>query len=366
MASVSRDSLAGYILEELIAYLIRNAGYRLLVDASQDPQEFVNKGNGLNIIGRGANHQVDVLGELSWIPAFTFPLRLIIEAKCRKDKTGIDVVRGMMAALLDVNQNNFPSRAGLGMESPRSKYTYVGAVFSVSGFSGPASDLALAHGISLVDLNTPEFKPLVNAARESADALIAASNEEEVPDHAVGDLSRDRFIRAVREAIRRELRTIPEDLYSPDVPVRLPHLAGIQGALAAARSIGELFVGMAAGPYLLLLKANDRQSFIDYATKSPTHAVSVRWSARHDEGRTWRITPVSHPEGYQLSFRLPERIAEWIAGAENARTAALQIKQAILSNISVYRHMPDRDQVIRLQYHPARIVDEPNDVSQAS
>ena len=32
MATISIDSLAGYILEELIAYLIRNTGYRLLVD----------------------------------------------------------------------------------------------------------------------------------------------------------------------------------------------------------------------------------------------------------------------------------------------------------------------------------------------
>ena len=86
MTTMSADSLAGYILEELIAFLIRNTGYRLLVDAVQDPIELRSVANGLNVIGRGALHQVDVLGELAWIPAFTFPLRLIVEAKCRRSK----------------------------------------------------------------------------------------------------------------------------------------------------------------------------------------------------------------------------------------------------------------------------------------
>jgi hypothetical protein len=86
MPGVSATALSGYILEELIAYLIRNTGYRLLVDAAQDADELKNLANGLNIIGRGALHQVDVLGELAWIPAFTFPLRLVIEAKCKKKK----------------------------------------------------------------------------------------------------------------------------------------------------------------------------------------------------------------------------------------------------------------------------------------
>jgi hypothetical protein len=34
---ISRDTLRGYVLEELLAMLIQNTGYRLLADASQDP-----------------------------------------------------------------------------------------------------------------------------------------------------------------------------------------------------------------------------------------------------------------------------------------------------------------------------------------
>lgn len=100
---INKDTLKGYILEEVLAYLIRTTGYKLLVDASQDPRDLENRGNGLVVKGRGAVHQVDVLGELQWIPAFTFPLRLFVEAKFRRGKTGIDAVRNAVGVLLDVN-----------------------------------------------------------------------------------------------------------------------------------------------------------------------------------------------------------------------------------------------------------------------
>lgn len=102
---LSQDTLRGYVLEEVLARLIQNTGYRLLVDATQDVEELENRPNGLAVRGRGGSHQVDVLGELLWIPAFTFPLRLIVEAKARKGTTGIGDVRNAVGVVSDVNQN---------------------------------------------------------------------------------------------------------------------------------------------------------------------------------------------------------------------------------------------------------------------
>src|SRR4051794_17362076 len=121
---ISKETLQGYLLEEVLAFLIRNTGYRLLVDKTQDPQELENQGHGLVVKGRGSVHQVDVLGQLEWIPAFTFALRLFVEAKFRERKTGIEVVRNAVGTLLDVNQNNFP---GANEIPPRRKYSYVSA-----------------------------------------------------------------------------------------------------------------------------------------------------------------------------------------------------------------------------------------------
>ncbi|CAH0280792.1 hypothetical protein SRABI80_03710 [Peribacillus frigoritolerans] len=47
-----------------MAYLIRNTGYQLIVDKQQDPIELKNRGNGLVVVGRGGEHQADVLGQL--------------------------------------------------------------------------------------------------------------------------------------------------------------------------------------------------------------------------------------------------------------------------------------------------------------
>src|SRR5579862_6617253 len=150
MPPLSQETLRGYVLEEILARLVQNTGYRLLVDASQDTDELENRSNGLAVRGRGGSHQVDVLGELLWIPAFTFPLRLIVEAKARKGTTGIDDVRNAVGVLSDVNQNY--TRTDGGRRVLIQKYSYRYALFSTSGFSRHAAEYALAHQISLVEI----------------------------------------------------------------------------------------------------------------------------------------------------------------------------------------------------------------------
>lgn len=271
MAGVSPESLAGYILEEMLAYLLRNAGYRLLTDQSQDPHELANRHHGLVVRGRGADHQIDVLGELQWVPAFTFPLRLALEAKCRKSKADIATVRNTVAALIDINQNNMPNR-GIAQNAAalRPKYTYVGAIFSSSGFTSYAADFALAHAVSLIDLRAPDFQPLVAAAR-ACGATLSARYEENELRSATG------FVRTIRDHLRRELLTaIPiEDIVRdpPQVPA-----GELVPAIEAARATTELFIGMASGPYMLVFKADDPRRFLQYSSEHPTHPVQIRWS----------------------------------------------------------------------------------------
>jgi hypothetical protein len=64
-AMTYRAVLRGYLLEEALAWLLRNTGYRLIVHKSQDPEELDMKGGTLLVQGRGTNHQVDVLGEFA-------------------------------------------------------------------------------------------------------------------------------------------------------------------------------------------------------------------------------------------------------------------------------------------------------------
>ena len=170
---MTKASLKGYLLEELLAYLIRNTGYKLLVDPRQDTKELARRGHGLEVKGRGSYHQVDVLGQLGWIPAFTFPIRLFVEAKCRSKTTGIPVVRAMIGMLADINQNYSPIQASRGKKKILSKrYTYCGAIFSTSGFSEYATDLAVAHHVSLIDLSGPDFHDLRSLLDDLTDSIF--------------------------------------------------------------------------------------------------------------------------------------------------------------------------------------------------
>lgn len=344
---VSKNSLKGYMLEEVLAYLIRTTGYKLLTDPAQDPRDLGLRGNGLVVKGRGAVHQVDVLGELKWIPAFTFPLRLILEAKFRKEKTGIDVIRNAVGALLDINQNNSPTRE----QRPFiPKYQYVYAVFSTSGFSRPAMDLAIAHQISLIDLSGSEYGDLRTAIERGATNILESIEDSKETDTR-------QLISNVRYTIRKHLETLPkpDDLYetrhSRQLYVLRRQIA--DNVLSTAEAYHELFVGMANGPFMLLLKADDPQKFLEYAQSKPVHKISISWSPRVEYGRRWKITPTEKRGAYELSFKLPETLSEWIFDVEKEKVTsrAMNVKQQYFSNITIYHCIRDRDHLFRLIFH---------------
>jgi len=352
---ISKESLRGYILEEVLAFLIRRAGYKLLVDRSQDTRDLDHRGNGLVVKGRGGVHQVDVLGQLEWIPAFTFPLRLFIEAKFRKGKTGIGVVRNAIGVALDINQNNSPIRErGLFLQ----RYHYAYALFSTSGFSKYAVDMALAHQISLIDLSGGEFRELRKvirqAARDIQRRIEGGANfiEKEVDGDGLDDqidLNREEIVTSMRYVLRRELGTMPlnvESQYHYDFNSDL-----IEPVISVARKYDELFVAMANGPFMLVLKADNPSAFIRYATDNPRHKVNIHWNRVIDEGQTWIVNPANGSLAYSLSFKLPEILKSWVfETSEDARKRAFQAKQKFLSVMTIYRLVEGKDQLFRLEF----------------
>lgn len=358
--NVSREALCGYILEEVLAYLIRNTGYRLLIDEYQDPDELCWERNGLAVKGRGAVHQVDVLGELIWVPAFTFPLRLFVEAKFRREKTGISVVRNAVGAMTDINQNNLPRSTRGNPIELHAKYHYVGAIFSTSGFSRPAMDMALAHGVSLVDVGIPEFSDLLAGISDTAEAIYRNLNVNLSCNDI--DLARGKLIFGLRSALRRALGTNPHINYEdrpfykqPDEALVKIFTSLLQPSVSAATEVSELFVGMGQGPYMLVLSADNPDHFLAYATEYPSHNVSITWSPDDTNGRIWYIQPQDDFSRYQLRFKLPDPIGDWIFSEKNVLRAAMNAKQKFFSNITIYRHHHARDQLIRLNFKPTEI-----------
>jgi hypothetical protein len=369
-----RDAAHGYVLEEVLAWLIRNAGYRLLVDSAQDARELTMRGAGLVVRGRGGVHQADVLGELAWIPAFTFPVRLFVEAKFRRKKVGIPEVRAAVGIVDDLNQNYAPMFSRQYPATQRYSYRY--ALFSTAGFTKTAVDMATAHQISLVDLRAPGFGDLLGVVRWSVDALFG------------GD-PRRRAIRVRSGAIRTRLRgllgtSFPEipptpppeevktttigEVFEPDdapppsergetgsyIPTDSDFAAFEDRLSDGVHAFHEFFLGVPNGPFLLLLRATDPLAFLAFVREHPSHDVHITWDWRDANGQEWRIEPVGAPNAYELRFALPEGLAEWIfERAEEATKQAARAKRRYLSRISIYRNEDGRDEIFSLNYQPS-------------
>src|SRR5579862_7849836 len=161
--------LQGYLLEEALAWMLRKTGYRLLQHEDDDPAELRMPGNTLLVKGRGADHQVDVLGEFALTPAFSLPVRMFLEAKFKDAPCGLPVVRNAHGVISDVNEN-YVRAEGL---RPRRRFHYVYALFSTSGFTAPAQEYALAQQISLVDLSGESYQWLRDLITDTAAGLDA-------------------------------------------------------------------------------------------------------------------------------------------------------------------------------------------------
>lgn len=245
------------------------------------------------------------------------------------------------------------------------KYHYAYALFSTSGFSEMAMKLALAHQISLIDLSGNEFNNLRNIIDGVANTIVSHRddpveedeelNEEDFDENNIP--SRGKLVLSVRHIIRQSLGTLPPiDIPEEDRPQIIPWITeALEPIITVSHQYDELFVAMANGPYMLLLKADNPTSFRDYAIEHPRHKVTIKWSMQIDNGKTWIVKPTENfadgRSAYTLSFKLPEIISRWIFKAsEDAQRRALRVKENVFSSITIYRHDADREYLIRLDF----------------
>ncbi|RSI64462.1 restriction endonuclease [Streptococcus oralis] len=170
---MKKSQAKGYLLEIVLAKLLKVNGYDLVTSTDNEDNEIVDlPRNGLNIKGRGAYHQFDSLGTFRITPPFTHPIRLFLEAKFyTSNKVGIDRVRMGIGILQDVN-TNYSTVTMSDKELKLPKYNYNYAIFSTSGFTGDAQRLALAHKIRLIDLSSGYYSWITFFINQIVDRLF--------------------------------------------------------------------------------------------------------------------------------------------------------------------------------------------------
>jgi hypothetical protein len=322
VAMIRAESLAGYILEEVLASFIQTAGYQLITDPLQDPDDLAaNNAGDLLVRGRGADHQVDVLGEFTITPAFSMPLRLVVEAKIRKVAMGIEVLRNAVGTINDVNE------AWMTLYSEnriRRHYRY--ALFSTSGFTKPAQSYAIAHQIALLDLSGPEWGFLRNDVTQAADDLIRAVPEEWNQPYPV---------RQLRRVLRSTLGTAQTG-WSNSLANEASSALSMQDVTTDLRrrlaaSLGGALLAFPAAEQVLLARPDDLGAFLAWADHNPEHEVILR--LLRDEtgtrGSTWTVQPASDPTGYSLRVTLPTAV-EHRALAESDRRRSVRVAKGAL------------------------------------
>jgi hypothetical protein len=92
------------LLEEVLLHLLRGTGYRTVESAGTDPT-LQDSNFGLQVRGRGSEHQIDAVADFKIPHPFSHPHRLLVEAKCyEKGRVGIEVPRNAVGVLKDVTE----------------------------------------------------------------------------------------------------------------------------------------------------------------------------------------------------------------------------------------------------------------------
>lgn len=398
--AISVAAVRGYVLEELLAQLLQDNGYRLLVAEVQDPEALKDSGRGLLVRGRGTTHQVDVLGELDLPLPFSLPLRLFVEAKYRKGRTGVGTVRNAYGTIRDVNEHYGTRTPGV-RRIPMRRYQYQYALFSASGFTKPAQEYALAQQISLIDLSNPGFGMLLAVADDIAGRIAELADEAGVVSLPLNQ---------VRSALRHILGTWPSNIEDADFPdlatyldrmharrneravptvaaVRYPDSEGVfsvagrmmdieiddeaeefapvrelpdEPLARIVSALGEvvldnLVLGFPPAPFVLVLLVDNPAAFAAYIDNSEDTDIRVHLEYARDRGtnrpisRDWEIVPVDDL-GFRLSFTLPAVLDDWIRSGNVPTWTLQEAKATLLSSIAIMRG----NRVVRLMYQPHR------------
>ncbi|MER6784024.1 hypothetical protein ABT330_05080 [Streptomyces sp. NPDC000658] len=348
---IGKGPLRGYLLEEVLAWLLRSSGFEVLTaddDRDKEPWKVLKEDrNGLLVRGRGAWHQVDALGQFRYVPPFSLPVRLFVEAKyLTTTAVGLPTVRNGHGVIHDVNEGETTTLTAPGAGRPRTRYRYSYAIFSTSGFSPEAQDYALAHQISLIDLSAPDFAVLRNLVKTTADTIHAVLE-------ATPAFHRPK-VRDLRRYLRGPLLDMdPGDVELPDA-IRNPldHLAH---ALHSRSQLG-LVLAFPAAPFVLGLASEDLYAFVAYARERPTHAVRLRRINQAASHPVWELRSAEHPDAYALRFGLPERVEKWIVEQDEGMPARTRyVKRSMLSTMTLYWMHGEHAETFQLRYEPGEL-----------
>src|SRR5688572_27180868 len=89
----------GMLLEEAILFLLRKSGYKTVDVVDRNDKTLNRSSSGMLVHGRATEHQIDAIADYKITPPFSYPNRLLVEAKHYQGRVGIDVIRNAYATI---------------------------------------------------------------------------------------------------------------------------------------------------------------------------------------------------------------------------------------------------------------------------
>jgi len=320
VANISQ--VRGALLEEAVLYLLEKFGYETIESVPLNTDESLRGGHsGLEVRGRGTWHQIDALAGFLSSPAFMYPLRLMVEAKCYQEKrpVGIEVVRNAVGVLKDISENYF-SIIGDDASVKIPRFNYHSAIFSTSGYTSGTVNYALAHQVFLIQYeNVPVIQPLINSIMNFDESCITGFGKTAISE----------VRRLYRDAIRE--RVFEVDVHQYITPRGLELIN--TNLVDFLKRIRGSYFGMLQGRWPLHL-----------LTSSPLPPAAFKSDTVrcHVVGRLngeWRFTPANYNIGdegwFELEFNIPDGVANLIKEKWGDREAVANIKQEHFSYIYI-------------------------------
>lgn len=323
MASISQ--IRGALFEEAVLFLLEKVGYQTIeADPSLLPNVTGLRGgrSGLDVRGRGTWHQIDALASFIHSPAFMYPLRLTVEAKCyqRHRPVGVEVARNAVGVLKDISENYFTVSGGRIADVQVPCYNYHSAIFSTSGYTSGAIEYALAHQIFLIQYeNVPVIRPLIDAIMRLDESCVTQRGRLSVSD----------VRRIYRYALQNKDYEINANSYLTEEGINLIE----ESMVRLVRRIAGSYFGMLQGRWpmhLLTERPLPPRAF-------ETDKVSCRVVGYNTD--EWKFIPLgSNPNSdswFELQFDLPSDVAVLVSSNWGDRVAVANMKQEYFSYINL-------------------------------
>lgn len=339
-------AVRGVILEEIVLYLLARLGYRIVLPSEEGTQL---GHSGLEVQGRGEWHQIDALGAFDHTPAFIYPIRLMVEAKCyaARRPVGIDVVRNAVGVLKDVSENFFSDRLasahnGSGISSLQyRRFNYSAAIFSTSGFTANAERYAIAHQVFLIQYAHNRLFTNISAGLMG---LKATHFKKAIWRNSPNALAR------IRADIRNTFARIGVDETLPWGKDLLPNGRSYleEMIVSPLANIGGSYFGMLQGVWPIHLLSH---------TELPAQAFArtdvVNCKVYGLQSDSWSFAPVNSQEGdpnwFRLEFDLPESVLQLVRKHRGDKLKIAGIKEQHFSFINIAGTIGGIRRQVRLQ-----------------